>query len=211
MRTLLLLALAACATTPTAASKSGPRGPRVSDHLDQARTHDQLARDHQTLPTPTVMTPSSLETVTPMPWLRTWDTSAEHERLSRIHRSDAAGLQAAYDDACRDRSGTDVTMSPLRRLGGSSWTTRTGVVVELDKAESPDTLLVALRCHRAWMMIAPTAGMDDCALDLPGLVLDARGTPEGVTLVITVDSPKLIPELQRRVAQQLEEHRSHAP
>lgn len=209
MRTLLLLALAACATSPTPAPKGGPRGLRASDHLDRARDHDELARDHRTLPTAPMMTPGSLETATPAPWLRTWDTSAEHERLARIHRSEAAGIQAAYDEACRDRSGTDVTVSPLTRFGGTSWPTRTGVIVYLDKVESPDALLTDLRCHRAWMMLAP-AGMDDCALDLPGLVLDARGDRDGVTLVITVSAPKLVPELQRRVAKQLEDRAAHA-
>lgn len=153
------------------------------------------------------MTPGSTDTPVPMPWYRTWDTAVEHEHLARVHRGRAAALQAAYDEACKDRSGVEITVSPLERFGISGWNTTTGAVVYLDSAAgTADQLLAAMRCHRAWMMLAPV-GMEDCALDLPGLVLDARGDRDGITLAMTVTDPKLISELQRRIAKQLEARR----
>ena len=53
------------------------------------------------------------------------------------------------------------------------------------------------------MMLAP-ADMDSCPLDLEGLALDAYGEDEGFTLKLTVRDPALVPELQRRVARDLE-------
>ena len=98
----------------------------------------------------------------------------------------------------------DVATSPLVRYGIGGWPTATGVIVYLSPtAGTPDELLAALKCHRAYMMLAPT-GMDDCPLDLPGLEVDARGDAEGVTLAMTVKDTKLVPELQRRAAHDLE-------
>jgi hypothetical protein len=54
------------------------------------------------------------------------------------------------------------------------------------------------------MMLAPATTMDDCPLDLPGLLVDARGDGGGITLVITVENRTLVPELQRRIAKELE-------
>jgi hypothetical protein len=204
MKTLSLgLVLVACATT-TPPPQGGPRGPRASDHLAAARQHDEIAQDRKTWPATQAMTPGTADVPSQAPWFRTWDTSAEHENLARTHRGRAAALQAAFDDACRDRSGLAITVSPLERFGIGGWNTTTGAVVYLDAAAgSADELLAAMRCHRAWMMLS-AAGMEDCALDLPGLVLDARGDPGGITLAITVNDRKLIAELQRRVAKQLE-------
>jgi hypothetical protein len=53
------------------------------------------------------------------------------------------------------------------------------------------------------MMLAPT-GMENCPLDLPNIALDARGDGDGVTVSIVVRDPKLVPELQRRAAHDLE-------
>jgi hypothetical protein len=176
---------------------------RASDHLSEAHQHDTVARDRRTWPQSQAMTPGGTDVPANVPWYRTWDTSAEHDQMARVHRSRAAALQAAFDDACRDRSGEAITVSPLERYGAAGWNTSTGVVVYLEPAVgSADDLLAAMRCHRAWMMLGP-AGMEDCALDLPGLVLDARGDKDGVTLAITVEK-KLIGELQRRVTKQLE-------
>ena len=46
--------------------------------------------------------------------------------------------------------------------------------------------------------------MTDCPLDLPGLVVDARGDASGVTVSMVVRDPKLVGELQRRTAKDLE-------
>ena len=53
------------------------------------------------------------------------------------------------------------------------------------------------------MMLGPS-DMDDCPLDLPGLRVYACGSATEIELELIVDDPKLIPELQRRAAHDLE-------
>jgi len=201
MRSLFLVLVAACATTTTATPKGGPRGLRASDHLDLAAQHDALAK--QSWPDRTMLAqPGGADVPVAMPWYRSWDAGGDHERRAAEHRSQAAALEADYDAACAGRE--DANVSPLVRYGLGAWPTKTGVVVYLAPAAgTPDALEAALRCHRAWMMLAP-AGMDDCPLDLPGLQVDARGDTDGITLVMSVADPKLVPELQRRAAHDLE-------
>jgi hypothetical protein len=144
----------------------------------------------------------------PSLWFATWNTAAEHERAAEVHRSKAAALQAAYTDACGDRPLAEVSISPLQRYAIGGWNTTTGVVLYLAPNVSAERLLADLNCHRAWMMLAP-ANMDDCPLDLPGLALDARGESEEITVTIIVRDPKLIGELQRRAATELESAARH--
>lgn len=137
-------------------------------------------------------------------WSRRWDTAAEHRYHADVHRSRAAALQAAYDEACGDRPADVITVSPLQRFGVGGTPTSTGVLVLLRGYEgTPDALMAELRCHRAWMMLGP-AGMDDCPLDLPGLRVHARGEAGEITLELDVDDAALVPELQRRTALDLE-------
>jgi hypothetical protein len=204
MRPTLLALLVACATTTTSAPiHGGPRGLRASEHLDAAAQQDALARQQAAWPDHSmVATPGGVDQPIAMPWYRSWNTAGEHERLAAEHRSNAAALQEAYEQACGTHS--DAGMSPLARYGIGGWPTKDGAVVYLSKdAGPPDTLLAALHCHRAWMMLGPS-DMDDCPLDLPGLAVDARGDEGGVTLVLTIADPALIPELQRRTARDLE-------
>ncbi len=200
------LVLSACATTaPVATPTGGPRGLRATDHLDLAHQQDDAARARRDWPSSNPIVTGTPELGQPvvMPWYRTWDTAADHERLAAIHRSKAAELQGEYEEACGDRPSSEVSVSPLVRFGVGGWPTASGVIVYLSpKVGTPDQLLAAMRCHRAFMMLAP-ADMDDCPLDLPGLVLDARGDSDGVTVSLSVDR-KLVPELQRRTAHDLE-------
>lgn len=141
-----------------------------------------------------------------VPWYRSWDPASDQARLAKIHRSEAAALEAAYAEACGNRDMKTIATSPLahNRLGG--WNTSTGVIVYMSpQAGTPESLIADLKCHRAWMMLAPMEGMDDCPLDLPGLLVDARGDEGAITLVLSVPDPKLVPELQRRVAKQAEQ------
>jgi len=207
--------LAACATTtPMSTPKGGPRGLRGSEHLDVAAQHSQEARNQSTWPDTSIVAAGAPDTAgqpVVMPWFRTWDTAAEHERLAAIHRSQAAQIQAAYDEACGDRPIAEVAVSPLARHGIAEWSTASAVILYLSpQAGTPDQLLAAMKCHRAYMMVAPT-DMDDCPLDLPGLELDARGDTGGVTVSLSVKDIALLPELKRRTAHELEvgQHRAH--
>jgi len=182
---------------------------RASDHMAAAYEHDEAAVRQSTWPEATAIAPGSPPTTMGLPWFRTWDTAAEHERLAASHRGTAAAIQAAYDEACGTRPLAQVSVSPLRLYGTGGWNTTSGVIVYLSSAAgNPDRLLAELACHRAWMMLAP-AGMDDCPLDLPGLVLDARGDASGVTLSLSIRDPKLVGELQRRAALDLEAGHAH--
>lgn len=208
---LLPIFLVACATTTPAQAPhrvGGPRGLHASEHRDLAREHDAIAREQRSFPVVTPMTPG--DPTSPQVWYRSWDPANDHERLARIHRSEAAALEAAYAEACGTRDLEKVAVSPLARHRIGGWNTSTGVILYLSPlAGAPETLLADLRCHRAWMMLAPTGTMDDCPLDLPGLHIDARGDEGAITLVLTVHDPKLVLELQRRVAAQAEHSTSH--
>src|SRR4051794_17757206 len=89
--------LAACASA-TGAENGGPRGLRADDHLAianrEATRADELGR-----------WPDARGDLTdPMGrngvWLGTWDTAEDHRRLALSHRSAAAELEAAYEQAC---------------------------------------------------------------------------------------------------------------
>jgi len=205
----ITILLAACATTtPMSTPKGGPRGLRASEHLDVAAQHDQQAHDQSTWPDTSAMSVGGADTPgqpVAMPWFRSWNAAAEQARLAAIHRGHAAAIEAAYEEACGDRPVQEAAVSPLVRYGVSGWPTANGVILYLSpQAGTPDELLAALKCHRAYMMLGPSAMMDDCPLDLPGLELDARGDKEGVTVALSVKDHALVPELKRRAEHDLE-------
>lgn len=205
-RLVWLAVLAGCASTPRPEPKGGPRGLRASEHLEAARDQDELANQaSSTWPEPAPIAPGGpLGTMT-VPWVRSWDTADEHQRIAAVHRSKAAELEAEYEAACGMRSHDEAAISPLVRYAIGGWATSTGVIIYLSReAGPPDRLLADMKCHRAWMMLAPALDMDDCPLDLPGLVLDAHGDQAGITLSITVHDLALVDELHRRAARELE-------
>lgn len=173
---------------------------RATEHFEEARRQEELSKQQSMWPD----TRSAGPTDPPVGvWYRSWDT-ADHDRLAAVHRSAAQAQNAEFDEACAGLIGEEITMSPLQRFGVGGWNTATGVIVYLSpNAGKPDRLLALMRCHRAWMMLGPT-DMEDCPLDLPGLAIDARGDANGVTVSIVVRDPKLVPELQRRAAKDLE-------
>jgi hypothetical protein len=187
----LIALVAGCATTPPPPAPPGPRGLRASEHLDAARYHHDLGRYR-------------FSRDNDLGWVQSWDASSQHEQIAATHRSEAAALVAEYEHACGDRSTAEVAVSPLQRYAVGGEPTANGVIIYLDASAGPvDRLLAEVKCHRAWMMLAPT-DMDDCPLDLPGLVLDAHVDTTGITLSITIRNPALLPELHRRVAHELE-------
>jgi len=204
----ITLLLAACATTtPMATPKGGPRGLRASEHLDVAAQHEQEAHNQSSWPDASSVSPGGVDTAgqpVAMPWFRSWNSAAEQARIAAIHRGQAAAIQAAYEEACGDTPVQAAAVSPLVRYGVSGWPTANGVIIYLSpQAGTPDQLLAALSCHRAYMMLGPS-DMDDCPLDLPGLELDARGDKEGITVSLSVKDNALVPELKRRAAHDLE-------
>jgi hypothetical protein len=206
MRTLLLALVAACGANAREPVEE-PRAIRTQEHLEEARKHDEIARQRSTFPVRTETVPG--DPTTPLapqvPWTRNWDLDSEHERIARVHRGNAAALEASYQEACGTRDVKKVIGSPITRHRVGGWDTDDGVVVLLSThAGTPETLLADLRCHRAYLL-ASTAVAKDSPLELPGLRIDARGDQDGITLTLTVRDAQLLPELRRRVALQVEE------
>jgi hypothetical protein len=203
----LAATLAACASAPRPRPVDPmSRGMRASDHLVAAREHDRLAQERASWPdswpdaTGRVDRPPIA-----MPWRGQWDSPEEHEHIAAAHRAAAAELQADYERACGERTADEVSRSPIALYGIGGVSTASGVVVFLAPAAGPaNHLLADISCHRAWMMLAPAA-MDDCPLDLPGIHVDAMGDDAGVTLTITAQDQTLVPEVQRRLAHDLEQ------
>jgi len=123
-------------------------------------------------------------------------------RLDKRLRGAAAKLDADYAAACGGEDEPGV--SPIVRYAVGAWRVSSGAIVYLSpSAGPPDRLLARIRCHRAFMMLAPS-DMDDCPLDLPDVELDARGDANGITLSLSVRDARLVPELQRRVEHDVE-------
>lgn len=214
-RSFALVLLAACGGAPTVApERPGPRGLHADQHLAVAAREDERADQLATWPELRPGADSTNMHLVGVPWNGSWDTSQEHRRRASVHRSAAAQLDADYEEACGSSPAELVMVSPLQRYGlGGSLTAQGANVILTAEAGPPARLLGELRCHRAWMMLGPS-DMDDCPLDLPGLHVHAHGDATSIELELTVDDPKLIPELQRRAEHELEvaghAHRSEA-
>jgi hypothetical protein len=200
-----LVLAAACSSNRPPPQAPGSRGLHANEHLSAAAEHDEAARDRSrwadTRPDGTGRVDQLL---IGSPWHRTWDTAADQERAAAVHRSEAQALYAAYEEACGQRSTSEVATSPIVKYGISGSPTADGVVIYLSmQAGPPERLMADLKCHRAWMRLAP-ANMENCPLDLAGLQVEATGGADAITLTLTVRDRALIPELQRRAAQDLE-------
>lgn len=208
MRFLLAAMLfAGCATSTEQASPSS-RGLRASDHLEAAREHTEAAEQARwPEQRPDTGDGIGARGAGP-PWFYYWDAD-EHARLAAVHRSAAAGLEADYEEACGASTDADVSVSPIERYAVGGSPVRHGAVVYLDaSAGSPERVLAAMRCHRAWMMLGRTR-MDDCPLDLAGIEVVAHATGVTIEVLITTRDPSLVEELQRRAAKQVEAAATH--
>jgi hypothetical protein len=203
---LVVLAIG-CAPTPATThsiANPGSRGLRAGDHLDAARDHERRAQELARWPDARRSESGRFDDPTTGLWYRAFDTAKEERRLAESHRTAAAAQHAEYAEACGDRPLSEVSVSPLSRYGIGGTNTETGVIVYLmPEAGAREQLLVALRCHRAWMMIE-TMNMEDCPLDLAGIQIEAYGDKSGASVEITTKDPKLVAELQRRTAHELE-------
>jgi hypothetical protein len=201
MTRLLVLGLLAACGGSSLEEAPGPRGLRADQHVAAAHREDDRAEALMHWPD-TQLGPAG--TIAMGTWSGSWDTAAEHRTLAEYHRDAAAQLEAEYEAACGDTPAAVASVSPLQRygIGGSAVPGGTLLLLAPD-AGPPDRLLAAMRCHRAWMMLG-RSDMDDCPLDLPGLQVDARGDANRIELTITVPDPKLVDELRRRAAHDLE-------
>jgi hypothetical protein len=176
---------------------------RADAHLDAARSHDARAASLARWPE-MQRDPTGFEDPASGLWYRAFDSARNESRLAAQHRTEAARIQAEFDEACAELTGAEITTSPLQRYGLGGIPTETGVVVVLAReAGPPNRLMAALRCHRAWMMLGE-AGMENCPLDMKGLKIQTYGDETGISVEITVNDRALVPELHRRAAQDLE-------
>jgi len=206
MRQTLLLLITACAASRPAPHPTTPgsRGPRASDHMTAARDEDERSRAAW----PDAHRPDATGRVDQLlvgdAFHGSWDTAADHQQAAAHHRSAALALHDEYERACSDRPYAEISVSPIARHGMGGSTTANGVILYMTADAGPvPRLLADLECHRAWMMLAP-ANMDHCPLDLDGLLVDARAEEGAYVLTLSVRDPALVPELQRRVAHDLE-------
>ena len=177
---------------------------RADAHLDAAHDHARRAKELERWPGARSGSIGRFDDPQRGLWYRAFDTSVEQAQLARAHESEAAALHASYEAACGTRPLAEVAVSPLQRFGIGGAPIADGVMVFLSPdAGSPDELLSALRCHRAWMMLGE-AGMDACPLDLAGLDIRAYGDRNGVTVELRPNDKRLVRELQRRAAAELE-------
>jgi hypothetical protein len=177
---------------------------RASDHLEAAREHGEAAANRDRWPE---MRPeanaSGVRPASSPPWFYYW-AAGEDARLAEMHRSAAARIEAEYQDACGDAPAAAASMSPLVRYAIGGEKIADGAIVYLSTdAGTPDTVLAAMRCHRAWMMLGRSA-MDDCPLDLPGIEVVAHAAEGAIEVTITTRDAAQVGELQRRIARDVE-------
>jgi hypothetical protein len=211
MKLLPIVLVAACGTTapqrPPPVSQLGSRGLRADDHLDVAAQHARRAEELRRWPETRREAGAFDDALTGL-WYRSWDTAREEEQLATSHRASAAQLHAAFDEACASVPANEIQISPLQQYGVGGIQTEHGVTLFLDPAAGPaEKILARMRCHRAWMMLGES-NMSNCPLDLAKVEVHAYGNATGVSVEITTKEARLVPELQRRAAADLE-HRAH--
>jgi hypothetical protein len=199
--TLAILLVAACATSSRREALE-PESMTASEHLAHARAHSEAAggSPHEY--------PSPYGTSS-YPWYYFWDPSTEHRAIAEAHRDAADQLRLSYEAACaavpRDTAG----MSPLERHARSMDPLPRGVVVHLAaEAGTPDAVLAAIRCHRAWLLLEPRASSADSPLLVQGVVFVVHAGATGIEVMIGLDDPARVPELVRRTRLAVERARA---
>lgn len=197
----LLATTAACAG-PRAAG-THPEDMTATEHLAQARQESLRAaatgsRGYGYAPGP-YTTPRYFGYW--YPWYYQWDPAAEHEALADAHRAAAEELQVRFDSACAlVPRGLEAT-SPLAAYATRKHPLANGVVFQLaPEAGPPDAVLAGIRCHRAWLMLEPRAGIGDEPLLLDGVVFVTHAGATGTEVMLTVSDKTLLPELVRRAS-----------
>ena len=134
------------------------------------------------------------------PWFYYWDPQLEHARLTSAGIEQAQALELEHRAACNDIPERSQARSPLDTYAIDAARVRDGVRVHVAaEVGPPDALLVALRCHRAWLRLRPGSLERDDVFALDGLkVVVHAGARDGVDVLLSSDDPALIGELDRR-------------
>jgi hypothetical protein len=197
-------AAVACAPSqPADRTTTSSRGLRMDGHLSAARDHDARAAELARWPE-RQQDPAGFDDPASGLWYRAFDTVRHERQLATVHRTAAAQIQSEYQAACADVDSASISISPLQRFGIGGMPTERGVVFVLSREAGPGARLLAeMRCHRAWMMLGES-GMEDCPLDLKGIRIKTYGDETGISVEVESTDPRLVPELQRRAARELE-------
>ena len=134
------------------------------------------------------------------PWYY-WSPDDEHRALAEAHRDSAEQLKLQYDAACATLPAGAAASSPLETSTMSTSPIEGGIVFHLGEAAGPpDRLLAQLRCHRAWLKLAPTPGAADDPLQVDGVTWLARAGRAEVEVRAIASGDSARAELARRAA-----------
>lgn len=134
------------------------------------------------------------------PWYY-WSPDDEHRELAQAHRDSAEQLKLQYEAACANLPrGADVS-SPLDTSVGSVSPIEGGIAFHLaETAGPPDRVLAQLRCHRAWLKLAPTPGAAEDPLQVDGVTWLTRAGRGEIEVRATASAESARAELARRAA-----------
>lgn len=134
------------------------------------------------------------------PWYYYWDPSAEHSQLAAAHASAADAVKLEHQAACTEIPEPTQALSPFDVYALDSDRTPDAVILHLaPEAGPPEVLLVRMRCHRAWLRLAPRDDEphDLIAVDGAKVVVHADGR-DRVEVMFSIKDPVALSELDRR-------------
>lgn len=134
------------------------------------------------------------------PWYYYWDPSIEHRRLAAAHASAAEAVKLEHQAACTGVPEPMQALSPFDVYTLDSERTPDGMILHLaPEAGPPEVLLVRMRCHRAWLRLAPRDDEphDLIAVDGAKVVVHAGGR-DTIEVMFSIKDPVALAELNRR-------------
>lgn len=146
------------------------------------------------------------------PWYYAWNPDTEHRELAEAHDAAAERLEAQFDRACAQIPRGLEAESPLDTFTVAVSPMPGGVVFHLaEGAGPPDDVLAQLRCHHAWLMLAPRPGAGDEPLLVAGTSWMTHSGHDGIEVMATVADERERGELARRAQIALERSRAAMP
>lgn len=133
------------------------------------------------------------------PWYYSWDPDVEHRGLAAAHREAAEQLNVEYTAACKQVPREVAASSLLDSFATATSRTENGVLFYLAaEAGPPEVVLAQLRCHRAWLRLAPTAEAVDSPLLVEGVTWMTHVGANGIEVMASARDERSIAELARR-------------
>lgn len=198
---LALAAAPSCVGPRRTGAGVGPDQMSAAGHREAAHRSDEIARQGPYL------TRRSWA-----PWTYSWDAGTEHLAERDAHLAAAELLVARYREACGDLPIAAQSSSPLARHARAVTATDGGVMLAIDPViGSPEDLLAAIRCHRAWLALADRPGPTEDIIALDHLHYAVELRDEALWLSVTTTTPGELDELRRRAEAAVARSQSSAP